>query len=354
MADQSTHAPERRRGSNTPTVYVKVQRTIWNDSEFRRLSQNAQWVYLALISSPVMTKTGVIRVTGKQLAVLCGDGTPERLTAGLTELADQRFVYIDYLTDEVLVRSYMKYDGNLTNLDGTTGCMRAATLVTSEMLREIVYELIVEQAPKWAETAANKAGVTLPATARATGRTTVPATGRSTLRRAPMNHEPSSMNHEPDSLPSATQETDDVNDGDIDGQPSADFVGDKLEGKELRDAIWEALATITGTKPATPTERSLHGKAVTEIIEAGGDHIDVIAKAEVWKSRFPGLKITVPALLKHWSSLGTFRPNTTWCGKPAYIDPNFEPTDWVPNPNVHFADGSYIDGATNAKMAAYL
>lgn len=67
--------------------------------------------------------------------------------------------------------------------------------------------------------------------------------------------------------------------------------------------VWDALVAELGYEPTTKTERSLVGKCVRELRDAGATPGEIRDRAREYRARFPGIQLTAPAFVKHWSSL---------------------------------------------------
>jgi hypothetical protein len=83
---------------------------IWEDSDFLKLSPLAQRAYMFLLSQPDLAHDGVIPLRERRWARKSAGMDPATLTANLRELDDSRFLVIDWDTEEVLVRSFIRRD----------------------------------------------------------------------------------------------------------------------------------------------------------------------------------------------------------------------------------------------------
>lgn len=75
----------------------------------------------------------------------------------------------------------------------------------------------------------------------------------------------------------------------------------KKRKRTARDDIWDALVEFFG-EPSTTSSRSMFGKAVKELVEAGATPEEVLTRAEEAAKRWSYV-FTPQALLKHWDSL---------------------------------------------------
>jgi hypothetical protein len=122
--------------------HARILTSIWNDSDFLRLSPNAQWVYLMLVSEPTLTHAGVLSITARRWARRAKGATAELIMDGIYELAAARYVVIDEDTEELLVRSLIRNDG-VWKQPKILACAidEAATITSPELRTAVVAEL---------------------------------------------------------------------------------------------------------------------------------------------------------------------------------------------------------------------
>src|SRR5690349_6444992 len=108
---------------------------IWRDPAWKRLTGNAQRVYLLLLSQHALNYAGVQLLHERLWAKYSSDSTIEEINAGITELRTAGFVAVDDETEEILVRSFIRNDG-LWKQPRMLGCaLEDARLVESAALR---------------------------------------------------------------------------------------------------------------------------------------------------------------------------------------------------------------------------
>lgn len=132
--------------------YAKVVRSIWQDDDFRALPATAQRMYFMLISQPDLSQCGVLATTPGRWAALAIDTTAAEMRAEMEVLATAGFIVIDADTEELWVRSYMKYDEGHKVPNIAKSVASACEAVSSRRLRRLI------------ATAARTLGVTLPET----------------------------------------------------------------------------------------------------------------------------------------------------------------------------------------------
>jgi hypothetical protein len=97
-------------------------------------------------------------------------------------------------------------------------------------------------------------------------------------------------------------------------EPSNTFASEKESDTQVRrvrtrrrtenDEMWDAMVEVFG-QPSTATARSLFGKAIRELLDAGGTPEDVLARSAEAKRRWNGNEFSPVALLKWWDSLAS-------------------------------------------------
>lgn len=122
--------------------YTQVTTAIWLNDDFRALTLDAQWVYLMLISQPDITSIGSLPMTLKRWASYAYGMTIKRLSSGITELENHRFVVVDRTVEELLVRSFVRWDGGFRIPKRLEAIKAAAMRLNSSVLQQVAgYEL---------------------------------------------------------------------------------------------------------------------------------------------------------------------------------------------------------------------
>ncbi|MFE7462354.1 hypothetical protein ACWFMI_24790 [Nocardiopsis terrae] len=92
------------------TGYAKFYTKIWSDKDFIALTEQLQRGFMMLVSQGNLNAAGIIALQPRRWARFAADSTPESVTAVVAELEARRFVYADWDTEELLIRSYMRND----------------------------------------------------------------------------------------------------------------------------------------------------------------------------------------------------------------------------------------------------
>ena len=90
--------------------YGKIYKRIWGDKDFKALPGSQQLLYVKLLSQPDISMAGVLTLASVRWAGQTADATHESIAADLYGLQQARFLAIDYGTQEVLLRSYIRND----------------------------------------------------------------------------------------------------------------------------------------------------------------------------------------------------------------------------------------------------
>lgn len=118
--------------------YGQIVATIWRDPDFQKLPIVAQWVYIMLATQGDISSCGLLSVTLGRWANYASDLTRDALSDALSTLSDQRFVIVDWDTEELLVRSFTKWDGGSTNSKRRPAIVAAAESVVSPVIRGVL------------------------------------------------------------------------------------------------------------------------------------------------------------------------------------------------------------------------
>jgi hypothetical protein len=118
--------------------YAKIATSIWRDDDFKVLSAAEQHAYLLLITQPDISAAGVLTMALARWASRAKDCTRASFREALDGLQDHRFVVIDDETDELLVRSFVRWDGGSTNSKRRHAIRDAAEQIESNAIRRVL------------------------------------------------------------------------------------------------------------------------------------------------------------------------------------------------------------------------
>jgi hypothetical protein len=94
-----------------------------------------QWAYFMLGTQPDISAAGMLPLTVKRWSGYAFGATPDALSDALSGLVARRFLVIDEDTEELLVRSFVKWDGGINNEKRRPVVVEAAHAIASPILR---------------------------------------------------------------------------------------------------------------------------------------------------------------------------------------------------------------------------
>jgi hypothetical protein len=118
--------------------HANVRLDMWGDRDWRALTSDAQRLYLLLLTHPETNRAGVSDWRPGRLSQMCSDKSADDVRVIARELIANYFIAVDEVTEEVLIRSFVKYDGVLKQPNMTVTMVNDWTGVASERLRGIV------------------------------------------------------------------------------------------------------------------------------------------------------------------------------------------------------------------------
>lgn len=117
---------------------ANIRTDMWGDSDWRKLSSGAQWLYMYLLTSPSLSYVGTADWRPGRIAAKVSDFDAGTVRDFAYELEMGRFVFTDDDTEEALVRSFMRHDGLLLNPNLWRSMGNDFADVGSEALRGII------------------------------------------------------------------------------------------------------------------------------------------------------------------------------------------------------------------------
>jgi hypothetical protein len=107
---------------------------IWDDPDWKARSPLAQWLYMLLLSQANRNWAGVLDMTFKRWTKLAA-GAEAVLNPSLNELIEHRYVVVDWDTEELLIRSFIRNDKVYKQPNVLKAALREAQEVHSWALR---------------------------------------------------------------------------------------------------------------------------------------------------------------------------------------------------------------------------
>lgn len=121
-----------------PREFASVNLEIWSDPDFRALPPAAQHLYLLLWTSPSLSYCGVHDWRPGRMTGLSRGFTPEHVQTVADCLTARHFLVIDHDTEEVLVRSWARWDGLMKQPRMAVTYSTAYASVASQTLRAVL------------------------------------------------------------------------------------------------------------------------------------------------------------------------------------------------------------------------
>lgn len=118
--------------------FARIITAIWRNTEFRALHSGAQRVYLLLVTQPNISAAGTLPLTVRRWAEMAPDTTVADINRELEALTRGRFIGVDTATEEVLVRSFVRWDGGYGNRKRRPVILAAAEELVSPALRAML------------------------------------------------------------------------------------------------------------------------------------------------------------------------------------------------------------------------
>lgn len=118
--------------------YARLMTAIWRNQEFRALDAAEQRLYLLLVTQPDISAAGLLPLRVRRWAEMAKDTTPDAIVAALRMLDAGRFVVVDFDTEEVLVRAFVRWDGGFTNSKRRPVIIRDSEDIGSTRLRRVL------------------------------------------------------------------------------------------------------------------------------------------------------------------------------------------------------------------------
>lgn len=123
-------------------TYGKLLSRCWLDPDFVALNPQEQQLYFLLLSHPKRNHVGVLPLTLRHWASLTAEVSEDTVRAALMRLAQTRFVVLDWDTEEVLIRTYIRNDGVYLQPQIMKCALKQVFETQSKMLRKVIAEEI--------------------------------------------------------------------------------------------------------------------------------------------------------------------------------------------------------------------
>lgn len=125
-------------------AYGRFTTDIWRDKKFLALPIAEQWAYFMLGTQPDISAAGTLALTVKRWSRHASDSTPDALSDVLSGLMSKGFLVVDNDTEELLVRSFAKWDGGINNDKRRPVVLEAAQTIASPKIRVVIAQELRE------------------------------------------------------------------------------------------------------------------------------------------------------------------------------------------------------------------
>lgn len=118
--------------------FAQIKVTIWDDDDFLDLTMTEQWLYTHLATTDSMSYAGVQDWRPRRIVPKAVDLTLENIMIAAKVLEAKQYIIIDEDTEEVLVRSFMRNDGLLKQINMGAAVSKAYSSIGSRKIRGVV------------------------------------------------------------------------------------------------------------------------------------------------------------------------------------------------------------------------
>ena len=118
--------------------FAQIRPEMWIDDEWRALTMPAQHLYLLLLTDPDRSYVGLVDWKPTRIIQRASEWTLLELMRSAVELSYAHFLVFDQETEEVLVRSFIRHDGLLSQPRMAVSVANAFGVIGSNKIRAVV------------------------------------------------------------------------------------------------------------------------------------------------------------------------------------------------------------------------
>lgn len=115
---------------------ARIHTLCWSDAAFLALSWRSQHAYFCILSQSQVSLAGVCDLQIRRWGHLCGDHRGNEMGRAVAQLERNKFVVIDRTTNELWIRTFVKYDGVLSSPNLIVAMSRDFALIMSATIRD--------------------------------------------------------------------------------------------------------------------------------------------------------------------------------------------------------------------------
>jgi len=125
-----------------PKEYGQLRHDIWSDDDWLNLTVPAQHLYMTLLSDPRLNYCGVTDWRIGKLTQRAAENRPLDTLLAAAELSEAHFIVVDEITEEVMIRSFLRHDPILKNPRlAVTMSKEYGTIGSRKIRAALVFEL---------------------------------------------------------------------------------------------------------------------------------------------------------------------------------------------------------------------
>lgn len=118
--------------------HARIYVSIWSNEDFRDLPIAAQHMWFTLLSQPRLSYCGVLDYLPTRLAQLAAKSSVRSIQSAVNSLVAADFVSVDPETGELLIRTFVRHDGLLTQPNMTKAMAKDYEAVLSGRLQKAI------------------------------------------------------------------------------------------------------------------------------------------------------------------------------------------------------------------------
>ena len=118
--------------------HAEINLDIWGDDDWLDLTPPAQHLYFVLWTSPQLSYCGTGTWHPGRISAVARNWTPDAVEIAAVELSSELFLIIDTVTEEFILRSWIKHDGLWKKPNMAVSMANARAALASRTLRGVV------------------------------------------------------------------------------------------------------------------------------------------------------------------------------------------------------------------------
>lgn len=119
-------------------AYARLLTSIWGDEDWKILASSDQRAYLLALSQAHLSLVGAVAYQPRRWGSFAADTNEIMVRRAVARLEAAEFVAVDHDTEELLIRSFVRYDSSLRYPNTSKGVASAYHRVASDQLRKLI------------------------------------------------------------------------------------------------------------------------------------------------------------------------------------------------------------------------